>query len=243
MIKKIIFKKITFNNFKNNQINKIILSKGLFVFPSGFGLASIEKNNFYHTALKKADHVFFDSGFFVILLRIFKNIKVEKFSGFKFLVLLFNFLSKNKTKSIFCIDPNLEFSKSNRQYLKNLGLKKVYNYVAPTYNLKNLLDKNLLEKINKIKPDFILTNIGGGVQEVLGLYLKDNLKFKSSIICTGGAISFLTGDQAPINNIIDKFYLGWLVRLIFNPLIFFKRFLYALRLLPIVFSNSVKIIK
>ena len=56
------------------------------------------------------------------------------------------------------------------------------------------------------------------------------------------AISFFTGDQAPINYFIDKYYLGWLVRLIFNPLIFFKRFIYALKLLPIVLTNKVKVI-
>ena len=28
---------------------------------------------------------------------------------------------------------------------------------------------------------------------------------------------FLTKKQAPINDIIDKLYLGWLARIIFNP--------------------------
>ena len=70
MIKKIVFKKITFNNFNNKKIYKVISNKGLFVFPSGLGLTLIENDNFYFTALKKADYVFFDSGFFVLLLRI-----------------------------------------------------------------------------------------------------------------------------------------------------------------------------
>ena len=123
-----------------------------------------------------------------------------------------------------------------------LGLKNIYNYLAPIYKTnKELNDKKLLKKITKIKPNFIMINLGGGTQEVLGLYLKKNLKFKSSIICTGGAISFFTGDQAPINNFIDTFYLGWLIRLIFNPFIFFKRFMYALKLLPIVMKNKVKV--
>ena len=103
-----------------------------------------------------------------------------------------------------------------------------------------MVDKNLIKKINKAKPDYILTNIGGGIQEILGLYLKKNLKNKTTIICTGGAISFFTGDQAPINKLIDKIYLGWLLRLIFNPLLFYKRYLYALRLFPMVLFNKVK---
>ena len=88
-----------------------------------------------------------------------------------------------------------------------------------------------------------MTNIGGGTQEVLAFYLNKKLKRKSIIICTGGAISFFTGDQAPINNIIDRLYLGWLVRLIFNPLIFIKRYFYALKLIPMVLFNKVIIKK
>jgi len=59
-------------------------------------------------------------------------------------------------------------------------------------------------------------------------------------LCTGGAISFFTGDQAPINHTIDKFYLGWFVRLIYNPFTFFKRYMLALRLIKIVFNNKIK---
>ena len=124
----------------------------------------------------------------------------------------------------------------------NLGLKKIHNYIAPKYNSSELSDKKLLNLINKVKPNFILINIGGGTQEVLGLYLKKNLAFKSTILCTGAAISFFTKDQAPINNLIDKFYLGWLLRLIFNPLIFFKRYIFGLKLIPMVIFSKIKIL-
>ena len=76
----------------------------------------------------------------------------------------------------------------------------------------------------------------------MGLYLKKKLNFKTTILCTGGAISFFTGDQAPINNFIDRFYLGWLIRLIFNPIVFFKRYVFGLRLIPMVIFNKITII-
>ena len=224
MASKIIFKKIRFNNIDVRNFDKCITKKGLFVFPAGPGLASIQKSNEYYKSIQKADLVFFDSGFFVLLLKIFKNVKVKKFSGYKFLGLFF------------------EFSKSNKSFLKNLGLKKIHNYIAPKYNSSELADKKLLSLINKVKPNFILINIGGGTQEVLGLYLKKKLKFKPTILCTGAAISFFTKDQAPINNFIDKYYLGWLLRLIFNPLIFFKRYIFGLKLIPMVIFNKVKIL-
>ena len=238
-MKKIIFKKINFTGFENYKFFQIINKKGLFVFPSGPGIASIQSSKEYYSSLKKADYVFFDSGFFVLLLRFLKNISVKKFSGYKFLNFFFKYLKLNKNKSIFCVDPNINFSNSNKKYLKKLGVKKIYNYVAPFYNTKNLIDKNLISKINKANPDFIMTNIGGGIQEVLGLYLKKNLKRKTTIICTGGAISFFTKDQAPINNFIDKIYLGWFVRLLFNPKIFWKRYFYALKLFPMVLFNKI----
>ena len=243
MVKQIIFKKIKFDNFHSTQFEKLIIKKGLFVFPAGPALASIQKSKQYYNSLKKSDFVFFDSGLFVLLLGIFKDIKVNKFSGYKFLSLFFNYLKRNKSQSIFCIDPNFKFSKSNKLYLKKLGLKKINNYIAPKYLTTKLIDKKLLKLILKNKPTFILINIGGGVQEILGLYLRNNLKFKSTILCTGGAISFFTKDQAPINNFIDKFYLGWLIRFIFNPLIFFKRYFFGLKLIPMVISSKIKIIK
>ncbi len=243
MIKKIEFKNIDFNNVENQKFNKIIKKKGYYTFPSAPGIASINSSKEYYNSLKRANYVFFDSGFFVLLLRIFKKIKVSKFSGYKFLFLFFRFLKLNKKKSVFCIDPNISYSKSNKNFLKKLGLKKVYNYVAPNYNSKKLKDYRLLEEINKTDPDFIMINIGGGIQEVLAFYLNKKLNKKTKIFCTGGAISFFTGDQAPINNIIDKFYLGWFVRLIFNPLIFIKRYFYALKLIPMVLFNRVKIKK
>ena len=72
-----------------------------------------------------------------------------------------------------------------------------------------------------------MINLGGGIQELLGSYLKSNLDYKPSIICSGAAISFLTGQQAKIPIIFDIIYLGWLVRIIFDPHIFLPRYLKA----------------
>ena len=98
MIKKIEFKNIDFNNVENQKFNKIIKKKGYYTFPSAPGMASINSSKEYYNSLKRANYVFFDSGFFVLLLRIFKKIKVSKFSGYKFLFLFFRFLKLNKKK-------------------------------------------------------------------------------------------------------------------------------------------------
>ena len=231
MISKIIFKKIKFHNINFKDFKKYIIKKGLFVFPAGPALANIEKSDGYYESIKKADFVFFDSGLFVLLLKIFKNINVDKFSGYKFLNLFFDYLKENRDKKVFCIDPNSKFSRSNKTFLRKLGIKKVYSYLAPQYNPLDLSDKKLLTLLRKKKPNFVLTNIGGGTQEILGLYLKQKLGFKTTILCTGGAISFFTGDQAPINNFTDRFYLGWLIRLIHKPKSYFPRIIQSFNLI------------
>lgn len=242
MIYKLIFKKITFINLEKNKFNIVIKKKGLFLFPSGPGLATLDKEHLYHKSLINADFVFFDSGFFVFLLRIFKNIKVNKFSGYLFINLFIKYLTKNKNIKILSVDPNLNLSKSNKNFFLNIGLKKknITNYISPIYNKSKIEDKKLVKIIDKNKPDFILINIGGNVQEILGFYLKKKIKIKKyRILCTGAAISFFTGDQAPINNFIDKFYLGWLIRIIFNPKRFLLRYIKTFKLIFSIFNEKI----
>ena len=45
-------------NFKRIDLNFLIKKGGLFLFPSGPGLASFKLNSPYHKSLINADHVF-----------------------------------------------------------------------------------------------------------------------------------------------------------------------------------------
>ena len=245
MIDKIKFKGIVFKNFQSKDFKKIIKKKGLFLFPSGPGLSSIEKEIPYLKALKNADYNFFDSGYFVLLLEYFKKINVNKFSGYLFIKLFLEYIKKNNNKKLFLVDPNIRLSVSNTKLFNKIGVSKknINNYIAPHYDSKSISDKKLLNIVKNIKPDYILLNIGGGTQEILGLYIKKNINFKCTIMCTGAAISFFTGDQAPINVFFDKIYLGWLIRIIFNPSVFLPRYLKTLKLINIVLNNNIKVMK
>ena len=81
MVSKIIFKQIKFININDQEFKRFIIKKGLFVFPSGPALATIKKSNEYYKSLKKADFVFFDSGFFVLLLRCFGSHQTPPYSS------------------------------------------------------------------------------------------------------------------------------------------------------------------
>ena len=241
-MRKIIFKGISFLDFSDKHITKILNKNGLFVFPAATALVNIYKNKKYYNSLKKADLVFFDSGFLVILFKIFKNLNINKFSGYKFLKFLFKKIKQEKSKT-FLVDPNKKFSLNNFKYLRSIGIKKnnIKNYVCPIYKSSYIEDQYLLKQIKKFKPSIIIVNIGGGTQEVLGYYLKKKLNHKCKIICTGAAISFFTKDQAPINDFIDKFYLGWLVRFFFNPFSLFIKYLKVFKLIAMVLCSEVKI--
>ena len=242
MIDKIKYKKITFNNLSEKDFLNLMNNDGLFTFPAAPPLATLELNSEYHKSLISSDYVFFDSGYFVLLLKYLKGIKVNKFSGYKFLKLLFNFLASNREKKIFLVDPLIKNSENNLKYLQNIGCTNIKKYVAPIYDPISIKDEQLLKDIINFQPEFVIINLGGGVQEVLGNFLKKNIKFKCKIICTGGAISYFTKDQAPINDTIDKLYLGWFFRLLFNPFVFIPRLTKSFSLFFKVLKDKVEII-
>ena len=227
------FKNINFFNHNFKYIHKMITQKGGYlVAPAASSLSEINKNKIYRNSLENSTVAIFDSGFFCLLLRIFKKIDVSKLSGYLFLKSLLQKVNIKNNK-FFLVDPNRYEKKKNAEYLRKAGLTNFSSYVAPKYNLSNYKDELLLKKILSYNPKYIILNIGGGIQEPLGQFLNQNLKKKRkvSIICTGAAIGFLTGVQAPITEFYDKFYFGWLIRLIHSPRNYLPRVIKSLKLI------------
>jgi UDP-N-acetyl-D-mannosaminuronic acid transferase (WecB/TagA/CpsF family) len=213
----------------------------LMVVPAAPALAMINSDAKYHEALQKSDFAIPDSGFMILILRLFKGIKLKKLSGLEFLRKFLNDEKLKESNDIFFIDPTLEDSLINNNYLRRIGIiiEKSHHYVAPIYNNDNIIDTILLDIVEKKKPKYIIINLGGGVQERLGLYLKVHLSYCPGIICTGAAIAFLTGRQANIPNYADKFLLGWLYRCIENPKKFIPRYLKGFLLLPLLIKELI----
>ena len=231
-MKKFSFKEIKFYSGDYDQIKYEFDKGGVLVAPAASALANIDTDKQYYSSLKNSKIAILDSGFFCILLRIFRFQKVKKLSGFLFLkTFLDNF--KNQQKILF-IDPS---KKSNILNIKFLKSKKIINfktYIAPNYN-KKFFDLKLLNLINNYKPKYIVINIGGGSQEPLAIYINKNIKYNVSIMCTGAALAFMTGEQAPINKFIDKIYLGWLTRIVWNPKLYLGRILKSFKIIKFFF--------
>ena len=69
------------------------------------------------------------------------------------------------------------------------------------------------------------------MQDKLGSYLKHALSYQPAIYCIGAAPGFVTGDQVFIPMWADRFFVGWIFRILSQPHILIPR-LWKVRRLP-----------
>ena len=244
-IKIIKFLGIKFYNENYTQIKKrLFQKKGYLVIPAASALSEVflKKNHHYLNSLKKANIAIFDSGLFCICILFFKFILVKKFSGYKFIN---EFLRDKmmKSKKILILNSVKKEKKLNTILLNSNKFQFHKHYICPIYIPKLVHDKILIKIINNYKPEVVIINITGGVQEPLALYLQQNTNVKFVTICSGAAMGFFSGSQAPISKFMDKYYLGWLVRLIHNPSVFIPRLAKSFFLIVYVLLNPVTILR
>jgi len=207
---------------------------GLFLAPSGPGLALIDKDNLYFEACKKADIVLPDSGLAIFLCRLLGLGNLPRVSGLGFLKYFFESYKTDSDSTIFWVFPSETTREKVFSWLITRGLKTEKNltYIAPFYSrLSFLKDDTLLKLLEISKPNFLFICIGSGPQEKLGSWLIQNLSYRPAIICIGAAIGFLSGDQVRIPSWADRFCLGWLFRCVSDPFRFVPRYTKALRLI------------
>jgi UDP-N-acetyl-D-mannosaminuronic acid transferase (WecB/TagA/CpsF family) len=215
-------------------------SGGLVVAPSAPGLAvDLVKSASYREALTTADLVLTDSGFMVLLWRVFTGEKLPRYSGLKFLRAALARPELKEPGAVFWVMPSVGEDERNRAWLRAHGFPVTGEdvYVAPHYPPGAITDDELLLRIEARRPRVVMMAIGGGVQERVGLMLRDRLTDRPAILCLGAAIAFLTGGQAKIPPWADRLVLGWLLRLISNPGKFWRRYWEALALAPLLWRH------
>jgi exopolysaccharide biosynthesis WecB/TagA/CpsF family protein len=213
-----------FNGDVDEAVQSMIGHGGFLIAPSGTCFARLREDERYRRAVLAADLVIADSGLMVVLWRVFQRESLQRISGLKYLKHLLDKWKGEENRDVFWVLPNetarlrlSDWSRRERFRIANENC-----YVAPRYGCE-VNDPNLLALIEDRRSAHIIIAIGSAAQEKLGYYLRENLSYRPAIHCIGAALGFITGDQRSIPEWADRFYLGWLRRLIAQPRVFIPR--------------------
>jgi hypothetical protein len=171
----------------------------------------------------------------VVIWNLIEGDKVRRLSGLEYLRELLVQRDVRTPGNTLWIMANPKSARLNLDWLAGQGIRVPDNnvYLAPMYGRK-IDDPQLLERLNRLRPQHVVVTIGGGNQERLGLYLKRHLGYRPAIHCIGAAIAFLSGDQVYIPVWADKLYLGWLYRCLSEPKRYVPRYWNARKLLALM---------
>ena len=208
---------------------------GLLVVPAAPALKDVAWNEDYREALINADVAIADSAFMVLLWNLMQGDSIPRLSGLKYLRELLLQEDVRMPGSTFWVMAGRASSRKNVAWLNSEGIDVPSDcvYEAPMYGSK-IEDKELILKLQTLRPKHVVITVGGGTQERLGLYLKRNLDYLPAIHCIGAAIAFLSGDQVRIPDWADRLYLGWLLRCLSSPRRFIPRYFSAPQLIPLL---------
>ena len=214
---------------------------GFLIAPSGTCFARLREEESYRRAVLAADVAIADSGLMVILWRLLRRESVRRISGLKYLKHLLGKLNGEGTK-VFWVLPNeracqklIDWSRRESFLINTENC-----YIAPRYG-SDVEDRNLLALIEQHRPENVMIAVGSGAQEKLGFYLRENSSYRPAIHCIGAALGFITGDQRAIPDWADRFFLGWLWRLVAQPSIFIPRLSRALELPWLIWKYGEKL--
>jgi len=208
---------------------------GLLVVPAAPALKNLAHDPAYREALQGADLVITDSAFMVMIWNRLKRDSIRRVSGLTYLSKLLKQPDFRQPGGSFWIMASEESARRNCAWLRRQGieLSEEDRYIAPLYG-STVQDEELLRRICERRPRHIVVTLGGGTQERLGLYLKQNLASRPAIHCIGAAIAFLSGDQVRIPVWVDHAGLGWLWRSLSQPSVYAPRYWQARHLAPLL---------
>lgn len=209
---------------------------GLLVVPAAPALKDLDDSPGYRDALLKADLVLTDSALMVMIWNALQRDSIRRVSGLEYLRALLLDEDIRRPGNTLWVMANPISARRNANWLAEQGIGVAADdvYIAPKYG-PVMEDEALVDIVNRLRPAHIIVTIGGGTQERLGLYLKQNSEYRPAIHCVGAAIAFLSGDQVSIPVWADKYYLGWLLRSISEPARYVPRYWAARKLIGLLF--------
>ncbi len=221
-----------FDGEVDEAIEWMVEQGGFLIAPSGTCFARLREDEPYRRAILAADLAIADSGLVVLIWRLLRRQKIRRISGLRYLRQLLAKLKGEAATEVFWVLPGERARQKLLDWSRRepFAVKTGNAYVAPQYG-KEIEDRPLLAVVEERRPTHVVIAIGSGPQEKLGYYLRENLSYRPAIHCIGDALGFISGDQIAIPDWADRFYLGWLFRLLAQPRIFIPR-LWRARELP-----------
>jgi N-acetylglucosaminyldiphosphoundecaprenol N-acetyl-beta-D-mannosaminyltransferase len=221
-----------FNGTAADAVEHISRHGGLVVAPAAPSMVNLKYDEDYRRALAAADLAIADSGWMVLLWKWITGQCLTRVSGLEFVKRLLEHETTRQPGSTMWVLPSETARDKTIEFLQRAGIPLLPEnfYVAPHYQ-GSFKDETLLALAQKVRPAHIVIAVGGGNQDKLGRYLKENVNYRPAIHCIGAALGFLTGDQVAIPEWADRFYFGWLLRMLAQPRVFIPR-LWAVRELP-----------
>lgn len=211
---------------------------GLVVAPSAPVLLGLEVDPVHRAAVRGSALAITDSGLMVLLWKLLTGEDATRVSGLVYLKMLLEQPPLRVPGSTFWVMPSTATMERTVAWLQRQGFAISADdcYVAPQYAREDTLitDPALVELVRSKRPAHVIMAVGGGVQEKLGAELLKHLDYLPAVHCTGAAIGFLTGEQAPIPMWADRFRLGWLFRCLYEPAKFVPRYWEARKLVSLM---------
>jgi UDP-N-acetyl-D-mannosaminuronic acid transferase (WecB/TagA/CpsF family) len=220
-----------FHGPAEEAVNYISTNGGLVVAPAAPSFIALQDDPEYRRAITDADLAIADSGWMVNFWWLLHRERLVRISGLKFFKQLLERPECREAGKLFWILPS-ETAKTRTlawAQREQFPLTSDDLYVAPRY-ADDATDEKLLGIIRQRKPHHIVVAIGGGMQDKIGSYIKSNCGYRPGIYCIGAAPGFVTGDQVRIPMWADRFFVGWIFRVIAQPRTLLPRFWSARRL-------------
>lgn len=239
-----------FGGTSREAVEEITRTGGLLVAPAAPSLINLCRDEDYRRALLSAQLAIADSGFMVLLWKLFTGESVPRISGLEHVKRLLEHESVKQPGAVLWVVATEASRTKLREFLaresedsrrRSEADKKFQHfsvsdfsilsaiYVAPKYR-RPVEDTDLLGIVRQTRPRHIVVAVGGGAQDQLGQYLLERLDYSPAIHCIGAALGFLTGDHVRVPAWADRFYVGWLFRTLWRPRTYFPRYWSALRL-------------
>ena len=220
---------------------------GLVIAPAAPSFIALQDDPDWGPAIANADLAIADSGWAVLFWRLLQREKITRISGLALFKALLETAQARISGNLFWILPSEKAKTKALEFAQVEGYPTTPDdcYVAPKYQRSEVRDQRsagsaagrgfedlkLVSILEQRKPNHIIVGIGGGMQDKLGSYLKRSLSYRPAIYCIGAAPGFVTGDQVAIPMWADRFFVGWIFRLLTQPRTLLPR-LWSARRLP-----------